>query len=247
MQSVDYSEKALQWLLDLVFPPICIGCRRYPTDQQSRYVCRSCFRTIPVRRTFECIGCKIPVKVGIPCATCAPFTAVNRLLIASTYKDVLLQRIITNYKYKFIRELETSLGQLLRKYTAMLLHHHHFNLFASTPTIIPVPLHPYRQRWRGFNQAELLGRHIADLYQMPFALALIKSRRTTPQAQLSEREERLDHLDEVFSCPDPNQIKDKDILLVDDVCTTGATLDACAEVLKANGARSVTGFVVARG
>jgi competence protein ComFC len=187
------------------------------------------------------------VKMGVPCTTCAPFTAIDRLLIASTYQDRILKRLVINYKYKFVRELEISLGSILRKYIALLMHQHRFNLFSQSPIITAVPLHSYRQRWRGFNQAEVLAQGLAGTYQMDFLPVLRKIKRTTPQAQLEGRDERLDHWEGVFICTDHGAIRGKDIILIDDICTTGATLDACAEVLKENGAKTVTALVVARG
>ena len=116
----------------------------------------------------------------------------------------------------------------------------------SNPLIVAVPLHNARERWRGFNQAALLARRVADFTLYDYAEPLERTRNTPQQARSPGRTERLDALADAFRVLDESRTRCRDIILVDDVCTTGATLNTCAQVLKDAGASSVHGLVFAR-
>ncbi len=112
--------------------------------------------------------------------------------------------------------------------------------------IVPVPLAEARRRERGFNQAELIARPLGTLRGIPVdPTVLRRSRDTPPQVGLSAARRR-ENVRDAFAVADPARVADQFVLLVDDVATTGATLRACAEPLKAAGARRVVGLVVAR-
>lgn len=120
--------------------------------------------------------------------------------------------------------------------------------------IIPVPLHPRRLRWRGFNQAEILARHlsenIAPGLALPFETDLLERKKyTDPQMKIKNSGERKRNIKNAFALTnsfDPQIIKNKRVLLVDDIATTGATLFECSKVLKNAGAKEVFGIVIAR-
>jgi ComF family protein len=111
--------------------------------------------------------------------------------------------------------------------------------------IVPVPLHRKRLRQRGYNQASLLAKELSVLGSLPVAEdALIRVRDAIPQARARSALERRQNVKGAFACR--QGLEGKQVLLIDDVCTTGATLDACATALKAAGAGSVWGLTVAR-
>jgi ComF family protein len=119
--------------------------------------------------------------------------------------------------------------------------------------IIPVPLHPKRLRWRGFNQAELLAKYLGENMTPGFSLpvlsdVLIRQKNTTTQMKIKNYSERQKNMEGAFGINKENNnlIRSKNILLVDDVATTGSTLFECARILKKSGAASVFGIVVAR-
>ncbi|MDD5731413.1 MAG: ComF family protein [Patescibacteria group bacterium] len=135
--------------------------------------------------------------------------------------------------------------------------------FPEFDLVISVPLHKKRLRQRGFNQAEILAREIIKMYRSTLRFKagalnqhiLVRKKYTTPQAEL-DREQRLNNLKDVFVFVGNNanirnshgcSLRGKNILLVDDITTTGTTLEECAKVLKLNGARSVWGIVLAKG
>ena len=111
---------------------------------------------------------------------------------------------------------------------------------------MPVPLHHKRLRERGYNQAGLLAGELSEFIAMPvIENSLIRKRNTPPQARTANAEIRRDNVAGAFTCPD-RKLEGKRVLLIDDVCTSGATLDSCAAALKAAGAVSVWGLTLAR-
>lgn len=111
---------------------------------------------------------------------------------------------------------------------------------------MPVPLHKRREIKRGFNQADLLAKEIAEFFKIPYCEDILKrAKNTKPQTETSNHNQRLENIKNAFVCRKPELVAWKRIIIVDDVMTTGATLNECARALKSSGARSVTAFVVA--
>jgi len=112
--------------------------------------------------------------------------------------------------------------------------------------LVPVPMHQKRLRERGYNQSSLLARELGKLNNLPVVDDCLTRRRHTPtQARTATVEERRSNIADAFTCRD-DRLRDKQVLLIDDVATSGATLDACAAALKASGAASAWGLVMAR-
>ena len=229
--------------MDLIFPIKCINCGKF-----GDYVCRGCLRTISIKKNFECIGCKRNTSFGQTCHMCAKKNFVDQLLIVADYKNPLVEKTLKFLKYKFITDLRWPLSILIKRYLKWLTLDKKFNIFKDNPLLIPIPLHPRRLNWRGFNQSELLAKNLADTFQMEIALDIMeRTVNATPQADIKEKEERLKNLNGIFRIKNGIRITDREILLIDDICTTGATLNECAKVLKDNGASKVIALVIARG
>ena len=147
-----------------------------------------------------------------------------------------MKDIVHSLKYERRRSIAPPLGRLMRERGAELLR--------SADVVVPVPLHPRREYQRGFNQAEDLAVHLG----IPVARMLARVRHTHSQIEFPKHERRENVKDAFAFCPDPRSlIPDPCIaVLVDDVSTTGATLEACARVLKANGVREVRALTAAR-
>ena len=156
----------------------------------------------------------------------------------STYDSNLLRDVVHHMKYKFIKELADDLSLLAAQGL--------WNAHLSVPDIvIPVPLHSRRLRWRGFNQAEILARSLG--LDVPIeATVLTRNRFTTSQVSMRTRMHRINNLKGAFTAQHTNNIKNKSVLLIDDVITTGATLNECAKVLLESGAKDVSALVIAR-
>ena len=149
-----------------------------------------------------------------------------------------MRQAIYQLKYRNLRALAVPLAKLLQDYL--------ITNPVPAEILVPVPLHRKRLRERGYNQSSLLARQLGKLANLPVADdCLIRQRHATPQARTATVEERQSNVTDAFACRD-HRLRDKQVLLIDDVSTSGATLDACAAALKASGATSVWGLVVAR-
>lgn len=155
----------------------------------------------------------------------------KKIIAVGAYDDELLKKAIQTFKYKFVFEMSKPLGKLLKG-----------ALGKQQLIAIPIPLSKKRLLWRGFNQAELLAK---ELGRPVLTDALIKRRERSPQVKLGAIERRL-NVKNTFLAINKEKIVGKRLLLVDDVMTTGATLDECARVLKEAGAKEVWGLVLAK-
>src|SRR3989344_6086547 len=244
---MNYPQLILDWVMDTVFPIKCLKCSRFLT-KSAGYICKKCILLIPLKSKFECIGCKKSTPLGETCFRCSSDSSIDNLLIISDYENALVVKIIKTLKYRLIQGVVNPLSRAIKRYIFWLSAKKKFNILAENPVIIPVPLFYRRQNWRGFHQALLLAKVIADVLNCELNSAILKRvKDVKPQADIKEREQRLENMKEVFKIIDNSQIKNKTILLVDDVCTTGATLNECARVLKAGGAKKVIGLVFSRG
>jgi len=149
-----------------------------------------------------------------------------------------MRQSIHQLKYRNLRALAQPLVKLLQDY------------LVTNPVpgevLVPVPLHHKRLKERGYNQSRLLARELGKLINLPVVDdCLIRQRHASPQARASTVDERRSNVDGAFTCRD-HRLRDKQVLLIDDVSTSGATLDACAVALKTSGATTVWGLVLAR-
>jgi ComF family protein len=149
-----------------------------------------------------------------------------------------MRQAIHQLKYRNLRAIAEPLAELLNDYLA--------TYPIPGEVLVPVPLHQKRLRERGYNQSSLLAKALGKLTNLPVVEdCLIRQRHAPPQARSTTVEERRSNVAGAFACRD-HRLQDKQILLIDDVSTSGATLDACAAALKATGATSVWGLVLAR-
>ena len=150
-------------------------------------------------------------------------------------------------KYRFVQIAAFDIGAIMADWLKDRLP----LLNMPSPVLASIPLHPKRLRWRGFNQSELITNQIAKKLSLPVHHdLLVRTIHKTPQADITERDERIKNAVDIFTVKTPPlNIRGGrgEILLVDDVATTGATFDTAACVLKKAGARKVIGFVFARG
>ncbi len=235
--------KIQTFIFDTLFPIECIGCGRSKT-----YLCEVCLSILPIHTDQRCPVCtKRDTMHGQVCFDCLGQTSLDGLLVASSYKNPLLSKAIHLYKYRFIQPLSHPLGQLL----VQSVTHSEIPL---PDMLCPVPLHPLRLRWRGFNQSYLLAQALSTalIPQLPIPLTkrLSRTRFTLPQMSIRDADERKNNIRDAFawkpSTSDTADIQGKYIWLIDDVATTTSTLDECAKILKKNGAKKVFGVVLAR-
>ena len=234
--------------MDTVFPIRCIGCGRLSSEHKRRYLCASCISSIKLRIKFECIGCKNNTDLGKTCYKCRSSNPTDQLLIVLDYGNPLVVKMVKCFKYRFIQEIINPLSAVMRKYIIKLSRERCFNISGDGPIIIPVPLHQRRLNWRGFNQAELIAQSLSNALQAKTEMnCLRRIRKSRPQAEIEEKAERLKKPRGQFELINTESIIGRTVILVDDVCTTGATLNECARLLKNIGVKEVIGFVIARG
>lgn len=208
-------------------------------------MCSQCLDNIPLLDFQVCPKCeKTITQGGVPCLKCKEGYPLDALVVSARYKDHAMEKIIHTYKYRTAKEIASTLGSLMtRAYLKQTL---------PLPNIIlPVPLHPRRLRWRGFNQSYLLGKYLglnltAGMPIPVYANILMRIRYTSPQMKIKNYSKRKENIINAFSIKLNENIKDKKILLVDDVATTGATLLECAKILKRHGAKKIYAIVIAR-
>lgn len=151
-----------------------------------------------------------------------------------------LRQVVQKFKYGRKVALGKPLGWLMARGCQEYLMHRRVDL------IVPVPLHPKRLRWRGFNQSVLLARQVSRAYDLPMdPFIVVRHKETTPQTQLSEAERRR-NVRGAFSLRSGKTLHGKTLLLVDDVYTSGATVNECSRVLKQGGAKEVHVLTLAR-
>jgi ComF family protein len=191
--------------------------------------CAACREWVPARTIF-CSGCASSV-VEAP--------NQGRFRVAPFMYGGAIAAAIVAFKYERRPHLARPLGDLLCRGAARFASY-------SPHVIVPVPLHPARLAERGFNQAALLARTLVAPMAARFAPLALARDRDTPQQATLDRAARLRNLRDAFSARDPRAVDGRRVLLVDDVCTTGATLDACERTLRAAGAADVRALVIAR-
>lgn len=148
--------------------------------------------------------------------------------------------MIHSLKYEGVKEISECLGELLYER----LNNEKLGKREEL-IIVSVPLNKFRERIRGFNQSKLIARYLSDRLGVPSFNALVRQKKTKPQVGLT-REERLINVSSAFICIDRTRVKNKIVFLVDDVATTGATLQESAKALKQSGAKKVFGVVVSK-
>jgi ComF family protein len=231
-------------LKNVFFPIFCQQCRLRLLTEENGYFCPTCWESSPrIERPF-CPICGKPHRAGVglgtrsnfrcgPCSTAAKPKPYDRVLGAARY-DAAVRMAIKLLKFNDKPRLCRPLGGLMRELAELELDCDRYNC------LVPVPLHRVRRRDRGFNQSELLAREILPAF--PNAVldsSLARLRPTYVQSRLQTEKERRDSVRGAFGLIDGAMLKGKAVLLIDDVVTTGATIQECATVLKKGGASVV--------
>jgi len=224
------------FLVDFLFPPKCAFCGQIPEDQRSDLPCPSCRQRIPSISHPRCPGCGVPFAAPGEDHFCSACLTENRFFAVARAMGIYegwIAEMLSRFKYHGASHLAVPLGNLMADYQDPDL------FWSAMDILIPVPLHPDRLRQRGFNQSLLLARQISRRHFIPVDfLALERIRMTAPQVELSGAE-RKKNLHGAFRVRKKENIRQKNILLVDDVFTTGTTVRECSKVLLQAGAKQV--------
>lgn len=219
-------------ILDLLFPPKCMGCGCWGS-----WLCDECVSKIRFIEKPFCFSCGAPLEEWGVCQLCAREPHFLEGIVSVAYFEGPIQKAVHFIKYRGRTAAVSTLARLMAS-----------RLLCSpirADGIIPVPLHPSRLQERGYNQAALLAASIGKYLGIPLLEgALERTRYTRPQVGLSAQERR-ENVRGAFKA-NPYKVAGKDLIVVDDVCTTGATLEECGFALKEAGARRVWGLTLAR-
>ncbi|MEK7162968.1 MAG: ComF family protein [Patescibacteria group bacterium] len=165
------------------------------------------------------------------------------LAAAGNYDDPIIQNLIHYFKYKSFESIAPILGELLIEYLKLLNFE---TLKLLNFVIVPIPLHPHRERERGFNQAKLLAEIIACHFNLPMVNSLKRIKNNDPQAKMKNSEKRIKNISGCFEIKNPEAIQEKNIILIDDVFTSGATINEAVKILKEGGAKKIIALVLAK-
>jgi ComF family protein len=219
-------------LLNFVFPPVCGACKK-----AGSLICENCQNQLQWVQKPLCARCGRPVPTATDCCSvCQERPLPLKQIRAAVLFAHPVSKLIHNLKYNGAFALAKPLAQMMADAWSC------WQL--PIDLVMPIPLHAERQRKRGYNQSTLLMRDFCSTVALSYAEeGLQRARFTTPQVGLSAVE-RLKNVEDAFVTK--IDVRGKHILLIDDVCTTGATMAAAATALHAAGARTVSGYCVAR-
>ncbi|MBN1794552.1 MAG: ComF family protein [Candidatus Omnitrophica bacterium] len=235
----------LLFFLDLLYPPRCGACNRLLTSGMPNQICPRCMQAIQLIYPPFCKKCGVPIPNNIKykelCGRCKKGGhSFDRIWSCTVYEGVMA-RIIRQYKYHKKRLLSHDLVQLMIRFAEM-----HIPM-KDVDVVLAVPLHRKKEYARTFNQAEYIARPFAQYFNKIYCRDVLRKVRYTESQSMLTKSERTRNVTASFRLYNRHNVAQRHILLVDDVLTTGATINECAKILIAGGAKKVSAFVVSRG
>ncbi|MBI4363573.1 MAG: ComF family protein [Candidatus Doudnabacteria bacterium] len=227
-----------RFAIDLVFPVSCVIC-----GKEDQFLCPECQNRLPRLEHQKCIVCQKSAPFGKTHPACSTRNTADGLICALPYSHPKIENLIRVFKYKFISDLSNSLAEIILKE----IKNQNLEEYVQGFIVVPVPLHKRRFAWRGFNQAQLLSYRIAHgLILQVDNHVVLRTKNTKPQTKLT-REGRKANITDAFALNPDSMIAGKKFLLIDDVVTSGATMNEIAKLLKQNKAIEVWACAVAHG
>lgn len=226
---------------ELFFPSYCLECEQRLPCHESLLLCNNCLSKVAIINSPLCSCCGIPFQAGVDhlCGICLQNKYSFDLARAALYYREPVAQLISTFKFNGSLAGLSTLTNLVKISTAS-------QMLTEPDIIIPVPLHKQRLRKRQFNQALLICQScFPDIRKKIHSDILVRHRKTSPQTGLNGAERRK-NLAGAFSIQNKTKIRDNNILLVDDVFTTGQTVHECAKVLRKAGAKRIEVFTLAR-
>lgn len=226
------------------FPRLCRCCKGALAYKEAAPLCPSCTEKLRTPGPLICRRCgRVLASGGAHCFACRGSKGATykcRLIRSAFVFNAPARSLVHALKYQNALVLAGYMGeQMAARFAA-------YPELSGADCVMAVPLFPARYRKRGFNQSELLARAFASALHLPVEASNLRRVRDTGSQTKLGREARLKNVAGAFICKNPARVRGKTILLIDDVCTTGATLEACAIALKQAGAKRVFGFTYAR-
>lgn len=247
-------QKTKNLILDSIFPVYCVSCGDFLPSEKNSHLCSLCLAKIPINSELFCPICfkRLNQAEDKKCSHSDKKSSLDFLGHATYYEIPIIRDLIHNYKYRFAKSIGNTLANILTLYLKKSLNNQ------NDWIIIPIPLHRSRLNWRGFNQSEEIAKIISQKFNWPILNnILIRKKKTAKQAEIKEKEKRRENLKDAFNLSphvkniknklsDTKALEGKKIILLDDVCTSGATLEEAAQILKIAGAKKIIGLVIAK-
>jgi len=225
-------------ILDLIFPTECVIC-----GKSGQYFCESCFNQIKYVKEGTCLLCNTNQAIIGVCANCQTKSYIDDIIAVTKYKDTVIEQVIHELKFSYIEQLANQLANLL----SLKLKALGYQTKLKDKILIPLPLHKKRFLERGFNQSELLLKLLQPDFDGQIRNDILKRVKYTSQQAKLDREQRINNVQDAFKCLKPDEAAGQKIFLLDDVLTSGATMNQAAKALKSAGAKKVIGLVIAHG
>lgn len=230
--------------LDIVFPRNCPLCNRSLREEDEGCICPVCYASFKRIEPPMCHWCGRPVHGEIlnefVCTQCVGRTLLYDRAVSVVMADRLMLDAIHRFKYQREEYFGPQMGTLLCEGAARYVD------WSRIDAIVPVPLHPRKERHRMFNQARVLCGSLGQQFDRPIHDRNLRRRIDTPSQTFLNAEERRKNLRDAFAVERPDEFKGKRLVLVDDVYTTGSTTNVCAQELKRAGATHVFVLTLAR-
>ncbi len=220
-------------VLDIFAPPCCVVCKKVGT-----WLCDDCAQKIPPFYAPLCPRCGRPESSQRLCRVCQTAPLSVAPIRATFLFQGAVRDVVHALKYRGARNILSPLAKRM----AEVWQYHKM----ESDLLIPVPLHANREAKRGYNQSVLVAKALGSQIGIPVAEGVLTRVRDTMSQTKLNREERKKNVNEAFTYSAYTKLDGKRVTLIDDVATTGATLEACAVVLVSNGAKSVNAFTLAR-
>jgi ComF family protein len=236
-------EKLKNLILDILFPPICLNCKAdLQESEKENKICKKCLDSITINSSFFCAKCG--ARFPNDKKTCHKEMKFI-LASATSYQNNSAKNIIKFLKYAKWKSLVNIIKPIIDEYINNL--NYSIDWRSNEFIALPIPLHRDRLRERGFNQSDLIAEIFCQKTGVIFKNDNLKRIKATKiQAESRNAEERKENIKNCFELVRPEEIRNKNIVLIDDVFTTGSTISETAEVLKKAGARKIIAFVFAK-
>jgi competence protein ComFC len=218
---------------DILFPPVCLNCKK-SIDDQENFLCQFCFDEIELNSSLYCPKCARRISQKSQCHQ------TNYLLAPATRFNPPIPALIYAFKYNKMEKVSVLLSALLISYLKTI------KIDLSEYVITFVPLYKSKERARGFNQAQILAEKVCQYFSTTPIKVLEKIKNNPPQAKIKDYLQREKNIAQCFRVVLPQAIAGKNVIIVDDVSTSGATLNEISLTLKKYGAKKIIGLVVAK-